>query len=113
MTRLKDVRRRLAEGGLLLLASDDGPYVARLVAGEPMVHRRLCPHRGAPLDDAYVIGRTLVCSWHRSVFHCVDGRKMHGPTGHALPVIAASFEQDDLLIERDGLELIEQQGERS
>ena len=40
---------------------------------------KLCPHRGAPLQDGYVVEDVLVCSWHRSVFSLLDGHAVSGP----------------------------------
>lgn len=45
-----------------------------------------CPHLGLPLDDARVVGRTLVCSAHGFKYGLGDGAHVPGwrcPTGQA------------------------------
>jgi nitrite reductase/ring-hydroxylating ferredoxin subunit len=98
MTRWPGMRRELRQRGVVTLDTDDGPYLARLVDGRPVVHRALCPHRGGPLSDAYVVGELLICAWHRSVFRADDGEVVHGPAYCALPLLPARFDGADLLI---------------
>ena len=53
----------------VVVHNDNGLYVAD----------GLCPHRGAPLEGAQIVGDRLVCSWHRTSF-CLDtGDACHGP----------------------------------
>jgi nitrite reductase/ring-hydroxylating ferredoxin subunit len=45
-----------------------------------------CPHLGLPLDDARVVGRTLVCSAHGYKYALADGSHLPGwrcPSGAA------------------------------
>lgn len=37
-----------------------------------------CPHLGLPLDDARVVGRTLVCGGHGYKYALDDGRRIPG-----------------------------------
>jgi nitrite reductase/ring-hydroxylating ferredoxin subunit len=98
MTRLPRLRERLAREAIIQLDTSHGPYIARLICGRPVVHEALCPHRGGPLADAYLVGGLLICAWHRSTFHCADGRPLFGPAGRGLRVAPAHFECDDLII---------------
>ena len=98
MTRLSGFRERLARKAVIQLDTSQGPYIARLISGRPVVHQAVCPHRGGPLADAYVIGELLVCAWHRSTFHCADGRPLFGPTDRGLRFAPAHFDDNDLVI---------------
>ena len=56
-----------------------------------------CPHLGLPLDDARVVGRTLVCSTHGYKYGLADGAHIPGwrcPSGGAgrLNLLATSIE---------------------
>ncbi|MGA2052316.1 MAG: Rieske 2Fe-2S domain-containing protein [Opitutales bacterium] len=43
--------------------SDDNRIIVCCSHGEVRMKRR-CPHQGAPLEDAYFKGDTLICQWH-------------------------------------------------
>lgn len=47
--------------------------------GTNRLYNSTCPHRGAPLIDAFEVEGRLVCSWHRSVFDCNSGEPLSGP----------------------------------
>jgi nitrite reductase/ring-hydroxylating ferredoxin subunit len=98
--RVKNVRQRLQDGECVEV--DGADYLARTVAGEPVLHQRLCPHRGSPMAEAYVVGQHLVCSWHRSVFCGSDGARMFGPATCGIRVLAARFDGDDVVAEEPG-----------
>jgi nitrite reductase/ring-hydroxylating ferredoxin subunit len=98
MTRLSGFRERLTRTASIQIGTARGPYIARLISGRPVVHQALCPHRGGPLADAYVIGGLLVCAWHRSTFHSADGHPLFGPSDHGLRLAQAHFDGDDLVI---------------
>ena len=56
-----------------------------------------CPHLGLPLDDARIVGRTLVCSMHGYKYALADGAHIPGwrcPSGGAgrLTLLATSIE---------------------
>ncbi|WP_242884228.1 Rieske (2Fe-2S) protein [Actinomadura litoris] len=100
--RVEGLRDRLAEEGVVRLDTARGPYVARLAGGRPVVHGALCPHRGGPLEDAYLVEGMLICSWHRSTFRAGDGRAVYGPACADLDVVPARFDGDDLVVEWPG-----------
>ncbi|WP_242904885.1 Rieske (2Fe-2S) protein [Actinomadura terrae] len=100
--RVPGARDRLADGGVVRLETERGPYVARLAGGRPVVHGALCPHRGGPLEDAYLVEGMLICSWHRSTFRAADGRAVYGPACEDLAVAAARFDGDDLVVDLPG-----------
>lgn len=54
--------------------------------GDVHIISALCPHRGAPLKDAYLIEGFIVCSWHRSVFDLATGTPTSGPCQQTLKV---------------------------
>ncbi len=99
MTRVPGIRQRLSKEPLIRLDTARGPHLVRIVGGRPVVHQLLCPHRGALLADAYVVGDLVICSWHRSTFRCADGRRMYGPADRGIEVVPARFDGGDLIIE--------------
>jgi nitrite reductase/ring-hydroxylating ferredoxin subunit len=54
----------------------------------------LCPHRGAPMADAFVVEDVIVCSWHGSVFSLLDGRAVSGPSPVGISVKIVELESD-------------------
>ena len=48
----------------------------------------LCPHRGAPLNDGFVVDGYVTCPWHQWQFQLKDGvcRNIPGPRVAAYPV---------------------------
>lgn len=38
-----------------------------------------CPHQGAPLEDAEVVGGEVVCAWHGWSFDLATGRRADEP----------------------------------
>jgi nitrite reductase/ring-hydroxylating ferredoxin subunit len=99
VTRVPGARDRLAAGSVLPVDTPRGPHLARLVTGRPVVHQALCPHRGAPLSEAYLVSGVLVCSWHRSVFQCDGGDRLYGPAPCGMRVLPAHFDGADLVID--------------
>jgi nitrite reductase/ring-hydroxylating ferredoxin subunit len=99
MTRVPGIRDRLSLEPVIRLETARGPHLVRIVGGRPVVHQILCPHRGASLADANVVGDLVICTWHRSTFRCADGRRMHGPADRGIRVIPAHFDRADLIIE--------------
>ncbi|WP_297628996.1 Rieske (2Fe-2S) protein [Nocardia sp.] len=62
-----------------------------------------CPHRGLPLDDAAIKGRTLTCPFHGRRFDLRDGRPLSSkdnPTaaGRPLPVFSVARKDGRLLV---------------
>ncbi|MCP5059936.1 MAG: Rieske 2Fe-2S domain-containing protein [bacterium] len=47
--------------------------------GELFAHSTVCPHLGAPLDEAPAIDRHIVCPWHGYRFSLVDGSNPEHP----------------------------------
>lgn len=70
------------------------------VAGQPGVAVHLpdrvvtvaarCPHRGAPLAQASVIGAFLECAWHGATFDLRTGARLRGPLCPDLEVLACT-----------------------
>lgn len=74
---------------LLVLQTETGMHVVSAV----------CPHRGAPLIEGFVVEGTIVCPWHRSIFELETGAPLCGPCGQPLAVFSPVI--------RDGLIYIE------
>lgn len=100
--RIPGVLTRLKAEGRLVVEAEGYPVL--------LVHDRagvsatygLCPHRGAPLGDGYVLEGHVVCSWHRSVFRLSDGENVAGPARCPLPVLALEIDGDDILLDPAG-----------
>jgi nitrite reductase/ring-hydroxylating ferredoxin subunit/uncharacterized membrane protein len=45
----------------------------------------VCPHRGAPMEDAAIESDTITCPWHGSRFALPDGELLRGPATVRLP----------------------------
>lgn len=54
-----------------------------------------CPHRGAPLAEAYVHGPFLRCPWHGATFDVRTGARLRGPICPDLPEPVSRPEVDD------------------
>ena len=77
------------EGHKLLLIRDGNDFFGV---------QRFCPHRGAPMRDAYVLHGLVVCSWHRSTFKLCDGSPVVGPSRCALQSVKGVVKEDQILI---------------
>lgn len=92
MAELTPHTPRLVEVGgrqLLVLQTETGTHVVSAV----------CPHRGAPLIEGFVVEGMIVCPWHRSIFELETGAPISGPCGQPLAVFSPVI--------RDGLIYIE------
>lgn len=72
--------------------------VVKTEAGVSVVSA-VCPHRGAPLVEGFVVEGVIVCPWHRSMFDLETGAPLGGPCGQPLAVFSP--------VERDGIIYIE------
>jgi nitrite reductase/ring-hydroxylating ferredoxin subunit len=99
VTRVRQARTRLATEPVIDVETAHGRYLARERSGRPVVHQRLCPHRGGPMGEAYAVGGLLVCSWHRSVFESGAGTRLYGPAQCGIRTLTAYFDGDDLVVD--------------
>jgi len=77
-------RRVDVDGVALVVFHHDGALVAM---------GAVCPHRGAPLEDALVVDGCLECPWHASRFRIGDGALIRGPA--AMPLVPFEARVDD------------------
>ncbi|ROO90830.1 Rieske-like 2Fe-2S protein [Actinocorallia herbida] len=56
----------------------DGRLVVRHGARDYVIPET-CPHKGAPLADAYLAGPFLRCPWHGATFDVRTGQRLRGP----------------------------------
>src|SRR6266850_6485270 len=91
-------RVRVANTSLVVLDGKSG------VSGPWYAYSSVCPHRGAPLDDALVIGSILVCPWHGSEFDLRAGNYIQGPSTCPLRVFKVSKRRKRIFVnlEHDG-----------
>jgi len=88
----KATRQRAALGGQLLL--HDRRLVGAFCAAIPGLIDRFtvvafsdhCTHKGGPLTDGVLIGRTVQCPWHGSQFDTHTGRVIAGPAKNKIDV---------------------------
>lgn len=60
-----------------------GSTAVMIVRRGDVVHalKDTCSHAGGPLSEGELVGDTITCPWHRSVFRTADGAVLHGPAG--------------------------------
>lgn len=80
------------DGRRVLVVADDDRVMA---------FDAICPHRGAPLQDAPVLDGVIVCPWHRSIFSVADGSCLGGPAHAPLTAYRCFVDGDDLVVEVD------------
>jgi nitrite reductase/ring-hydroxylating ferredoxin subunit len=54
-------------------------YVRIEVNGKSLLAPPVCPHRGAPMSEAYIVGDFLVCVRHGATFDLRTGGWVRGP----------------------------------
>lgn len=57
-----------------------------------------CPHRGGPLGEGALEGRTLTCPWHRWQFNAVTGESLVNPAAK-LRTFSVTLKGDDVFVE--------------
>lgn len=88
----------LREQGRMVVAGADVPVLLVWDGERAHAVQALCPHRGAPLEDGYMIEGVLVCAWHRSVFRLIDGAIVGGPAQVPLRVLSVDLHGEDILV---------------
>jgi len=60
-----------------------GSTAVMVVRRGEVVHalKDTCSHAGGPLSEGALVGDTITCPWHQSVFRITDGSVVHGPAG--------------------------------
>lgn len=60
-----------------------GSTAVMVVRRGDVVHalKETCSHAGGPLSEGELVGDTITCPWHQSVFRITDGSVVHGPAG--------------------------------
>jgi nitrite reductase/ring-hydroxylating ferredoxin subunit len=59
----------------------DGRQFARIeLDGKTLLVPPKCPHRGAPISEARVVGKFLVCGRHGATFDLRTGKWLRGPS---------------------------------
>jgi len=58
-----------------------------------------CTHAGAPLAEGELVGDTLKCPWHGSIFKITDGAVLKGPAVKPLKAYSYVLKDDYITIE--------------
>jgi nitrite reductase/ring-hydroxylating ferredoxin subunit len=75
----------LHEGQMRCVDADGTAVLLACSGGELYALSNSCAHRGGPLHEGEMQGRTVVCPWHSSVFDLRDGALIHGPAAYPQP----------------------------
>lgn len=70
----------LPPGGLTEVNINGRCYALANVDGDFYAIDGTCPHRGAPLGQGALHGKTIVCPWHAWEFDATTGRHDYNPT---------------------------------
>ncbi|HET6550973.1 MAG TPA: Rieske 2Fe-2S domain-containing protein [Solirubrobacter sp.] len=70
---------QLSEGEPLRVVVDDTPVLLLRARGETSAIHDRCSHRGCSLSEGEVVGDTIVCACHGSIFDRRDGSILRGP----------------------------------
>lgn len=73
--------------------------VFRTVAGEVFALSDKCPHKGGPLSDGIVHGRSVTCPLHNWVIALETGEAQGADSG-SVPTIKARIEDGRVLLDR-------------
>jgi nitrite reductase/ring-hydroxylating ferredoxin subunit len=65
---------------------DGQDYVRIEVNGKSVLVPPVCPHRGAPMSEGYVVGEFLVCVRHGATFDLRTGGWVRGPKCDAIAI---------------------------
>lgn len=72
--------RDVPPGALRDIRINDTTIALANVGGELFAIDGTCPHRGAPLGQGALHGKTVVCPWHAWEFDCVTGEHDYNPS---------------------------------
>jgi nitrite reductase/ring-hydroxylating ferredoxin subunit len=65
---------------------DDQDYVRIELQGRTVLAPATCPHRGAPMSQAYIVGDFLVCVRHGATFDLRTGGWVRGPKCNGIAI---------------------------
>lgn len=63
----------IEEGKAKVVEVDKRPVALFKVDGKIFAIDNICPHRGGPLDEGYLEGKTVTCPWHAWQFDVTTG----------------------------------------
>ncbi len=68
------------------------------VGGQIFATSAVCPHKGGPLEEGFLDGKTITCPWHGWKFSIQDGSALP-PAMANVPSFKVVIQGNDVLVE--------------
>ena len=89
---------QLTAGSVIEASRGDEFYAICNVGGQIHALSGICPHRGGPLGQGAINGRSLTCPWHAWEFDCRTGAHDYNPSVR-IATFPVRIEGDSILID--------------
>ena len=90
----------IAPGTMKLFDFDGEKVVVANVEGAFCAFNNVCSHAGGPLSEGELVGDTVTCPWHSTIFNVRTGEVLEGVTDDPVPIYEVRIEGDDIKLRK-------------